>query len=174
MTDTVLRVRPRPGRPQQGTLSLAGRLYPCALGRSGITHLKREGDGATPVASMPLLAVLYRADRVARPQTGLPIRAIRPDDGWCDASPDANYNRPIRLPYAASHEAMWRSDGLYDIVVVLDWNLSRRSKGRGSAIFLHVARPAFLPTEGCVALRRRDLADILSGIGPGARLIVSD
>ena len=169
MRTAILRVRPLPGCPRRGTLAFAGRFYPCALGRSGISRLKREGDGATPAGPLPLRAVLYRPDR-GRPRSGLPLRPLRKDDGWCDASGDRNYNRPVRLPYPASHEAMWRADGLYDIVVVLDWNLSRRLAGRGSAIFMHLARPGFAPTEGCVALRRRDLAAILARLGPGARL----
>lgn len=173
LTRLVLRVRVLPGRPQQGTLAFAGRIYPCALGRAGISHRKREGDGATPAGTLPLVAVLYRPDHVRRPRTRLPLRALRPDEGWCDAVADRNYNRPVRLPYPASHEAMWRQDPLYDIVVVLDWNLTRRIKGRGSAIFLHVARPGFAPTEGCVALRRKDLTEILRRLGPGATLRVS-
>lgn len=172
MSRIDIKVRPRPGDPTRGWLILNGRAFPCALGRSGVSHRKREGDGATPAGPLPLVAVLYRPDKVRRPRTGLPVRAIRGDDGWCDASGDRNYNRPVRLPYPASHEAMWRPDDLYDIVVVLDWNLTRRGKGRGSAVFLHVARPGFLPTEGCVALRKVDLKAVLAQIGPGARLVV--
>jgi L,D-peptidoglycan transpeptidase YkuD (ErfK/YbiS/YcfS/YnhG family) len=117
--------------------------------------------------------VLYRADKIPRPRTGLPIRAIQPDDGWCDAAADRNYNRPVRLPYPASHERMRRDDNLYDIVVVLDWNLSRRRKGKGSAIFLHLARPGFLPTEGCVAVTAPVMRRLLSGLRPGARINIA-
>lgn len=168
----VLRVRARPGNRRQGTLAFAGRIYPCALGRAGISFAKREGDGATPAGPLPLVSVLYRADRIGRPATRLPVRRTRSGDGWCDAVADRNYNRPIRLPYPASHEAMERPDGLYDIVVVLDWNLSRRAKGRGSAIFLHLARPGFTPTEGCVALRRGDLLSILRRLGRNPKIVV--
>lgn len=159
-----IRVRALPGNPTRGTLSIGASIYPCALGRSGISHRKREGDGATPAGSLPLIAVLYRTDRVSRPETLLPMRAIRADDGWCDAEHDPNYNRPVRRPYAVSHEAMWRDDALYDIVVILDWNLTKRAKRRGSAIFLHLARPGFRPTEGCVAVRRKDMLSILRRI----------
>lgn len=168
----ILRVRPTPGQPTRGTVSFEGRNFPCALGRSGISRFKREGDGATPTGQLTLLRVLYRPDHITHPVTRLPLGRIRPGDGWCDASADRNYNRPVGLPYPASHEAMWRQDGLYDLVVVLDWNMRRRVKGRGSAIFMHIARPGYLPTEGCVALRRADLLELLRRLGPCATLVV--
>ena len=106
-------------------------------------------------------AVLYRPDRMRRPRTPLPVRAIRRHDGWCDASADRNYNRPVRLPYPASAERLWREDALYDVVVVLDYNERPRVRGRGSAIFMHVARPGYAPTEGCIALARAHLLRLL-------------
>lgn len=93
-------------------------------------------------------------------------------DGWCDAPSDRNYNRPVQLPYPASTERMWRDDGLYDVVGILDHNARPRMRGRGSAIFLHVARDGYRPTEGCVALSRRDLMRVLAIVGRGAKLIV--
>jgi len=138
-----------------------GRLR-CALGRSGVRADKREGDGATPVGTFPLRRLLYRPDRWAPPRTGLPIAAIDPGDGWCDDPTDPAYNRPVRLPCAASHEMMWRDDGLYDVVVVLGHNDAPPVPGLGSAIFLHVARPAWEPTEGCVALALADLLRLVA------------
>lgn len=146
-----LTVRARPGNRRQCLVWAGGRVLPGALGRSGITAVKREGDGATPLAAMRLVAGYIRRGRMS-PVSRLPLSAIRGDLGWCDAPSDANYNRPVRLPCRASHETMLRADGLYDAVVVLDWNLRPRMRGRGSAIFLHIARPGFLPTEGCVAI----------------------
>ena len=143
---------------------------PCALGRSGRRALKREGDGATPIGHFLLERVLYRPDRSPRPRTGLPLRAIAPADGWCDAPADRNYNRSIRHPYPASAERLWRADGLYDVVVVLACNRRPRIRGRGSAIFIHVARPGFTPTEGCIALRRPDLLRLLATLKQGARI----
>ncbi|MEZ5852679.1 MAG: L,D-transpeptidase family protein [Hyphomicrobiaceae bacterium] len=136
-------------------------MWRCALGRTGRHGRKREGDGATPVGRWRLLDVLYRADRVSRPRTALPVRAIRAEDGWCDAAGDRNYNRPVTHPYPASAERLWRPDALYDLVVVLDYNVRRRVRGRGSAIFMHVARPGYAPTEGCIALSERDMRNIL-------------
>ncbi|HWJ72732.1 MAG TPA: L,D-transpeptidase family protein [Kaistia sp.] len=151
---------------------MSGRSIPCAIGRSGISGSKREGDGATPVARMALVAVLWRADRGAPPKTLLPRRPIRPPDGWCDAAFDANYNRPVTRPYPKSHEAMNRDDALYDVVVVLDWNYTRRLQGRGSAIFLHLARPGLKPTEGCIAVTRADMRWLLANVGRGATVRV--
>jgi L,D-peptidoglycan transpeptidase YkuD (ErfK/YbiS/YcfS/YnhG family) len=147
----AIAVRMRPGRPAQCLVSAGGRVLPGALGRSGISAFKREGDGATPLARMQLLRGYFRRGRMAA-ASPLPLAAIHADMGWCDAPSDPNYNRPVRLPFCASHEEMKRSDRLYDAVIVLDWNVRPRARNRGSAIFLHVARPEFLPTEGCVAI----------------------
>src|SRR5262249_38999734 len=111
-------------------------------------------------------------DRVRRPATGLPVRQIRPDDGWCDAPKDGNYNRPVRHPYPASAERLWRTDGLYDVVVVLDHNQRPRVRGGGSAIFMHIAHPRYTPTEGCIALKREHLLRLLSRLGVGAAVRV--
>jgi L,D-peptidoglycan transpeptidase YkuD (ErfK/YbiS/YcfS/YnhG family) len=144
----------KPGDPSRGVLRAGGRGLPCALGKGGVSALKREGDGATPIARMAVLDALYRGD-TGVPRAGhLKPRRIRSDDGWCDAPRDRNYNRPVRLPYAASHERMIRADHLYDRVVVLDWNISSRRRGAGSAIFLHLAKPGYQPTEGCIAVSR--------------------
>lgn len=166
-------VRPRPGRPTEGLLAYGGRVEPCALGRGGVRRLKREGDGGTPAARMALLAALWRADRRRRPATPLAGRAVRADDGWCDAPGDGRYNRPVRLPCAASHERLVRDDGLYDILVLLDFNLGPRRAGGGSAIFLHCARPGLAPTAGCVALPADRLARLLARLPARASLVVT-
>ena len=134
----------------------------CALGRGGVRADKREGDGATPIGDLPLRRVLYRADRVAAPSCRVAVEPISPHDGWCDDPGHPDYNRPVRLPHPARHERMWREDALYDIVGVLGWNDAPAVRGRGSAIFLHLARPDYAPTEGCVALRETDLRAALA------------
>jgi len=161
-------VTPDSANPQRGTLRLGARGFACALGRSGIRAEKREGDGATPAGAFPLRRVLYRADRVPAFPTKLPLTSISPGDGWCDAPADARYNQPVKLPYPASTESMWRGDGLYDIVVVLGHNDDPVVPGAGSAIFMHVAAPDRAPTEGCVALARQDLLAVLAEAEPGA------
>jgi L,D-peptidoglycan transpeptidase YkuD (ErfK/YbiS/YcfS/YnhG family) len=148
----------------RGTLTFGNLCFPCALGKSGLKASKREGDGATPIGEFPLREVLYRPDRVARPQTMLPVSAIRENDGWCDAPEDGNYNRPVHHPYPASAEHMWRADGLYDVVVVLGYNDHPRISGRGSAVFMHVAGPSWTPTEGCIALARQHLLRLLRAV----------
>ncbi len=133
---------------------------------------KREGDGATPAGVMALRRVLYRADRLAPPETALPCAPIERSDGWCDAPADPAYNRPVRLPHASGAEALWRDDGLYDVLVVLGWNDDPVAPGRGSAVFLHAAAPGYAPTRGCVALARDDLLALLREVGPETRLRV--
>jgi L,D-peptidoglycan transpeptidase YkuD (ErfK/YbiS/YcfS/YnhG family) len=146
-----IRVEAAPGATG-GVLIAGGMRAPCALGRSGITRDKHEGDGATPAGAHRLVGVLYRPDKVLRPATRLMAVPIRREDGWCDDPGDRRYNRPVRLPYTASHERLWRDDRLYDVVVILDYNLGQPVPGRGSAIFLHLAGPGFAPTAGCVAV----------------------
>lgn len=148
----LISVRRAPGKASQGLLSAGGRVLRCALGRGGISSRKREGDGATPLAAMRVLAGYVRPDAAMPRRAGMSLSVLRRDDGWCDAPADARYNRPVRLPFGPSHERMWRDDRLYDAVVVLDWNIRPRARNLGSAIFLHVAKPGFRPTEGCVAI----------------------
>ena len=139
-----------------------------ALGRGGVRPAadKREGDGSSPLGLWPLRRVLFRPDKGPPPITALPVEAIRRDDGWCDAPDDDAYNRPVALPYPASAERMWREDDVYDLVVVLGHNDDPVMPGMGSAIFLHLARPDYAPTEGCVALARADLEALLAVAGP--------
>ncbi|WP_188823942.1 L,D-transpeptidase family protein [Brucella endophytica] len=165
-------VRSRPGNPSQGLLVTRNLVLPCALGKRGITAFKREGDGATPLGAMRLLYGWRRRRRNFAPVSLLPFRTIHPDDGWCDASADRNYNRRVAVPYGPSHEKLWRDDGLYDICIVLDWNIRPRRRGRGSAIFFHLARTGYLPTEGCIALKRADMARLLPYLNSGTTIRV--
>ena len=147
-----------------GMVALAGLRLRAALGHGGIRRHKREGDGGTPAGLLPLRRVLYRADRVARPRAAVPAMPLAPHDGWCDDPSSADYNRAVRLPHPDRHEALWRADGVYDVIGVLGWNDDPAARGMGSAIFLHVARPDFAPTEGCIALA---LPDLLALLGAG-------
>jgi len=147
-------------RPPQ-TLSWNTTKVRCAIGRGGVSADKMEGDGATPIGTFPLRRVLYRADRLEPPQSGLAVRALGADDGWCDEPTNAFYNRPVRLPFPAGHEVLWRDDNVYDVIVELGYNDDPVRPDLGSAIFMHVARPGYDPTEGCVALALEDLLDLL-------------
>jgi len=158
-----------PAGSTQGLLRFMGRDYPCALGRTGIIADKCEGDGATPMGIFPIRALRYRPDRIAAPPTSLIVQELHPDDGWCDAPDDPAYNHPVTRPYPASHEALWRDDHLYDIVMPLGYNEAPVIPGKGSAIFFHLAKEVgglLQPTEGCVALRLSHMLDLLQGITP--------
>jgi L,D-peptidoglycan transpeptidase YkuD (ErfK/YbiS/YcfS/YnhG family) len=157
-----------------GRFDLGGHITSCALGRSGVIPAadKREGDGATPLGLWPIRRLLFRADRLTPPLTDLPRAAIAPADGWCDAPDDAAYNQPVTLPYPASAEALWREDGVYDLVGVLGHNDDPPVRGLGSAIFLHLARDGYPPTEGCVALNRPDLEALLALAGRRSAIAV--
>lgn len=155
------------GRLQAGSLVLR-----CALGRAGIRRAKQEGDHSTPAGHFLLLSGYFRADKTMRRAWPLPLRPLRPNDGWCDDPASAAYNRHVTLPCRAGHEKLWRKDNLYDLVIVLDYNIHPCRKGRGSAIFLHCARPDLAPTEGCVALRPDDLRRLLPRLARNAVLTV--
>jgi L,D-peptidoglycan transpeptidase YkuD (ErfK/YbiS/YcfS/YnhG family) len=169
--DAALVIAPRGATVGRLLRGPEARPFPCALGRAGIVPAsqKQEGDGGTPDGTLPLRRLLWRADRLPRPllpgpAAAVPAEPIGPDDGWCDAPEDAAYNRPVRLPFAAGHERLWREDALYDVVGILGWNDDPPVPHRGSAIFLHLARPDLGPTEGCIALSLADLRLVLPGL----------
>ncbi len=155
-----------------GRLKWRGQSYRCAVGRAGIVATKREGDHASPLGCFVLRRVLYRADRLAAPQTSLPVSALAQDAGWCDAPDDAAYNQAVTMPYDASAEMLWREDPLYDVIVVLGHNDSPVVPGCGSAIFMHVAQPDYAPTEGCIAMAQDDLLDVLRDCDPHTQICI--
>lgn len=169
----TIRVLARSPAAARGQLRCGSMTVACALGASGCRARKREGDRATPIGRWRLGQVFYRADRLARPRTGLPVRPLKPWDGWCDAVGDRNYNRWVRHPYPASAEKLWRSDKLYDLIVTLDHNAKPRIQGLGSAIFMHVAGANYPATAGCVAIEARQLMRLLAAARAGSVLIVA-
>jgi L,D-peptidoglycan transpeptidase YkuD (ErfK/YbiS/YcfS/YnhG family) len=166
-------VRRAPGDSRKALIALRHGVRPAALGRTGIRALKREADGGTPLGRFPVRQVLYRADRIPRPRTQLPVRAIRDRDGWCDDPTDRNYNRLISLPTRRSAEGLKREDHLYDLVLVLGYNDRPRVRNKGSAIFVHLARPGYAPTAGCIALSRHDLKMLLSQLRADSMVVVT-
>ena len=144
-----------------GTVELLGKIYPCALGKAGIVDDKREGDSATPRGEFKLREVWYRADRLPKPKTLLPIRELSPQDGWCDDIALPEYNRHVMLPFQGSHESLWRDDHVYDLIVPISYNDETPVPGKGSAIFIHIAREGYTPTSGCIALKQEDLLELL-------------
>jgi L,D-peptidoglycan transpeptidase YkuD (ErfK/YbiS/YcfS/YnhG family) len=163
-------VRAAAGNRSRGWLIVGTRVIPVALGRGGIRANKREGDGATPSGTFRLLRLWYRADRIPRPRTRLPVRRISPQDTWCEDPKDRRYNRPVRLSGSDHGDRLWRDDGVYDLVVEINHNVSPTIRGRGSAVFIHVSKPEFTFTAGCVALTRRNLENVLRRMDKYSRI----
>lgn len=147
-----------------------GRLWPCTIGKGGISSRKREGDGATPRGVHSIVGMLYRPDRISKPTDW--AKPIGPLDLWSDDPAHEDYNMMVRAPYPHSHERLRRADPLYDLVILTDWNWPYAVKGRGSAIFIHQYRRPGYPTEGCVAFSRAHLHEIARRIHFRTRLIV--
>lgn len=152
------------------TLQFKDKHYRCTIGRSGFASKHSEGDGTTPLGVFLLRECWYRADLLDEPQTGLPLKAIGKDDGWCDDPASPDYNKHVKLPFEASHEKLWRDDGTYDLIIPIGYNDGPIVPGEGSAIFFHVAKPDYSPTEGCVALAKPDLLEVLAHIAPDTHI----
>lgn len=153
-------------------LIFKNKLYRCAIGKGGFSANKKEGDGATPLGEFALRECWYRADRMSAPITKLPLKIIHETDGWCDDPKSPDYNLHVKLPFSASHEKLWHEDGVYDLIVPLGYNDGPIIPGKGSAIFMHIAKPDYTPTEGCVALAKKDLLEILSCVDPQTRITI--
>lgn len=156
-----------------GVVSFKGKSWPCSLGKSAITEDKKEGDHASPAGTYPLRALYYRKDKVKKPACYLEAIEISKDMGWCDEPAHDDYNKRVSLPFAASHETLWRHDALYDVIVVLGHNDNPPVPGKGSCIFMHVAKEGYEGTEGCVALKRQDLLDLLALLEPDTNLRIN-
>ena len=167
-----LRVLPQAGARARGWLVAGPFRIPCALGPAGVLRVKREGDGGTPAGRFRLLFGYFRPDRARPPKGGVPLRPMRRDTGWCEDPRSPNYNRPVRAPSRDATDCMWRDDGLYDLTFVLDQNFTRRAKGRGSAIFFHLARPGLTPTAGCVAIPAAAMRRLAPQLSRHATMII--
>jgi L,D-peptidoglycan transpeptidase YkuD (ErfK/YbiS/YcfS/YnhG family) len=168
----ALIVSPDPQKLARGTLTCADNAYVCALGRSGVSASKIEGDNTTPIGTFSLRQLFYRADRLALPATTLMTRAIERHDGWCDAPGDSHYNQLITMPHPTSAENLWREEHVYDLIVVIGYNDAPIVSGKGSAIFMHIATPDYAPTAGCVALSQRDLLSVLQTLSPDPTITI--
>ena len=146
--------------------------YRCALGWAGLSSNKCEGDGTTPIGRFPLRRVFYRPDRITKPKTQLAVHALRPQDVWCDDPSNEAYNQLVSLPFLASREHLWRKDHVYDLILELGYNDSPTIVGKGSAIFMHLAKPAYLPTQGCIALRCQDLLKVLENCESETEVVI--
>ena len=155
-----------------GTLRWPGGAARAAVGRAGVSANKREGDGATPAGTFPLISAFFRADRLPPPFSRLPVRVLSPSDAWVDDPADPNYNRLVPLPYSGHTEPMWLDDAVYDLLVVIGYNMDPVIAGAGSAIFVHVARPDFSPTAGCIAVAKDILVGLMPRLGPGSTITI--
>ncbi len=166
-TAAAITVRRRAGEATRGILMIDGRAIPVALGRGGLKANKREGDGGTPIGTFRPLRLWWRKDRHVRPPTSLPVRAIRPTDGWCEdpIEPTLQSAGPS-LRAESNGDRLMRTDHLYDFIVEIDHNTRPRIAGRGSAVFLHLARPGFAPTAGCIAMTRASMLRLLARLEP--------
>ncbi|MBV9458521.1 MAG: L,D-transpeptidase family protein [Bradyrhizobium sp.] len=169
---TMIRIRARAGNSRQGWLTADGLTIPVALGRGGIRANKREGDGGTPRGVFHPQKLWWRADRHTRPRSFIAAHAIEPEDAWCEDPNNRLYNRPIRLTREAPGDRLTRKDHLYDFIVEIDHNTRPRVAGRGSAVFLHLARENFGPTAGCVSMTHSAMLRLLRRLGPKTRIII--
>jgi len=160
------------GAVVRAQLVVGGVALRCVLGRSGAAWLKREGDGRTPKGRFPLVEGFFRQAAGPRPYSFLHFWPARSDDGWCDDPRHPSYNRRVRRPFAGGHERLWREDQLYDVAIVLDYNYTRRIRGRGSAIFFHIWRGPQTPTEGCVAISADDMRRLLPRLAKDGVLVI--
>ncbi|MCC6779031.1 MAG: L,D-transpeptidase family protein [Hyphomicrobiales bacterium] len=163
---TLIRIRVRPGGASRGILLVGAAAIPVVLGRDGIRANKREGDGSTPRGRFRPLRLWWRADRLWRPTTALPSRRITPELAWCEDTRDRRYNRSFRRAPGEEGDRLRRNDHLYDLIVEIDHNTRPRVAGRGSAVFIHLARTNRSPTAGCVALDLRELKWLLERLSP--------
>jgi L,D-peptidoglycan transpeptidase YkuD (ErfK/YbiS/YcfS/YnhG family) len=149
---SALHIRASNNSKSTGIAEFAHNFLPCILGRGGITARKSEGDSATPAGCFKILYGFYRPDRIRHLSSEMELHPIKPDYGWCDDPSSRDYNRFIRLPFAGSHEKLWRDDNLYDICLILDYNIYPRKRNAGSAIFFHLKHEDNRPTLGCIAI----------------------
>jgi L,D-peptidoglycan transpeptidase YkuD (ErfK/YbiS/YcfS/YnhG family) len=171
-TLSLLSVRAAAGSRTRGWLTAGPLAFPVALGRGGILANKREGDGGTPRGTFRLKQLWWRADRDPRPITGLPVRRIGPADAWCEDPDNPRYNQPIRVPPGEGGDRLRREDQLYDLIIEIDHNTRPRVARRGSAVFIHVARPGLAPSAGCITMPKGRLRGLLRKLGPDTRIVI--
>ncbi len=160
-----------------GIIHIDDQVYPCRTGRGGYISADkgREGDEKTPTGDYIVRFGFYRADRLPDANrfplpTKLTMRPLQEDDGWCDDPDHPAYNRFIALPFESSHEKLWREDGAYDVILVINHNDTPPEPGLGSAVFIHIAQPDDRQTLGCIAVTPDVMVKLLTAIGPGTKL----
>ena len=155
---------------KSGYLKYKNFKFRCALGKAGIKKKEKEGDNITPKGTFKIVKIYYRADKIKKINTLIKKIKIKKNMGWCDDPKSKFYNKQIELPSNFRYEKLYRSDRLYDLVVVLNYNLNPIIKNKGSAIFIHVAKKSFQETAGCIALNKKNLIDLLSVIKKNTKI----
>ena len=142
----------------------------CAIGKRGITSRKVEGDNKTPKGTFTLKSIFYRKDRIPKLKTSLKKIVIKKNIGWCDESSSRQYNKMIKFPFRLSAEKLWLKDNIYDVIIVINYNLRPVIQNKGSAIFLHIAKKNYKKTAGCVAISKKDMKKVLSKINSKTKI----
>lgn len=147
--------------------------FKCALGKSGIGKKRIEGDNITPKGTFKIIKIYYRKDRIKKINSIFKLIEIKKDMGWCDDPESKKYNQLIKLPSKYRHEKLFRNDKIYDLIIVLNYNMSPVIKNKGSAIFIHIAKNNYNKTKGCIALKKKDLIEIISKIKRNTKIIIN-
>jgi L,D-peptidoglycan transpeptidase YkuD (ErfK/YbiS/YcfS/YnhG family) len=155
---------------KSGYLEYKNLKFRCALGKAGIKKKKKEGDNITPEGTFKIIRVYYRRDKIKNISTLIKKKEIKKKIGWCDDPVSSVYNKEIKLPSKFSHEKLYRKDNLYDLILVLNYNINPIIKNKGSAIFIHIAKKNYEPTAGCIALKKRDLVELLENIKKNTKI----
>ena len=161
-------------RVKKNYLTFRDYQFQCSIGKSGFSKNKKEGDGFTPVGTFYIERIYYRADKISNLDTKINKVKIHERDGWCDDPRQKEYNQLIEFPFNFSAEKLYREDSLYNVVCVLNYNTNPITPGLGSAIFIHVAKDGYKPTEGCVALKQKDLIFLLNRIDNKTKIILGE
>ena len=144
----------------------------CSVGKSGVTHLKKEGDLATPKGLFKLGLLYYRKDRIKSLKCRIKKKVIKKGMGWCNDSRSKKYNQEIYFPFKYRAEKLYRRDKIYDILINIKYNHSPIIKKKGSAIFLHLSNKYYRPTSGCVAISKNDFLKILPLINKKTKILI--
>ena len=158
---------------KSGYLEYKNLKFRCALGKAGIKKKKKEGDNITPEGTFKIIRVYYRRDKIKNISTLIKKKEIKKKIGWCDDPVSSVYNKEIKLPSKFSHEKLYRKDNLYDLFLVLNYNIKPIIKNKGSAIFIHITKKNYKKTKGCIALKKKHLIELISKIKKNTKIKIS-
>lgn len=147
--------------------------FKCALGKAGIKNKKIEGDNITPKGTYKIIKIFYRNDRIKKIISKFKLIKIKKNMGWCDDIKSKRYNRLLILPSKYTHEKLYRNDNLYDLILVLDYNMKPIIKNKGSAIFIHISSKNYANTKGCIALKKKHLIKIISQLTKNTKVLIN-